>query len=284
MHSSLGHTTHRPWPLPDEEWTWKQSWLHLAFIHYPIDANAVQARIPTNLRVQEFDGTAWVGIVPFLMCDVRRGNLPSFSTLGAFPEVNLRTYVECNGRPGVWFFSLDADSWPVVLGGRVLYGAPYFKASMSHTLEGAGFRIESVRARDGTCFRATCLPVGPAFRSRPGSFEHWMAERYCLYSRVRGATICTDVHHRPWPLQAADIQVHQSDLMAAEGLMAGEGAPRCHFSSGVEVVSYAPYRTDKFLEQALLPITGQAGHASLHAAQRPAPVAWANDEPRARTA
>lgn len=258
MHPSLRHTSHRPWSLPEDDWAWRQSWLHLAFIHYRVDAGALRRRIPPSLRVQEFDGSAWVALVPLLMCDVMRGTLPSFPPMREFPEVNLRTYVECNGRPGIWFFSLDADCWPIVLGGRILYGVPYFRASMSHALVNGGIRFESHRLRNGARFRASYRPVGPVFQPRPGSFEHWMAERYCLYSRVRGNTICIEVHHRPWPLQEAEVRIHESDLLAAAGLRAFEGFPRCHFSSGVEVVSYAPYRTNRLPEAALLPVAGNA--------------------------
>ncbi len=263
MHPSLEHTSHRPWPLPGEDWRWAQSWRHLAFIHYRVDPRLLRGRIPAELRVQEFDGSAWVGVVPFVMCGLRRAGVPALPPLRPVAEVNVRTYVERDGRPGVWFLSLDAASWAVVIGGRAFYGLPYFRARMAHTLEGGGVRFESRRLGDGACFSATYRPVGPEFRPGHGSFEHWMAERYCLYSRVRGATICVDVHHPPWPVQMAEVRVHRSDLLEAGNLATGDQRPRCHFSPGVEVVTYAPRRTDDGLGPALLPVAGHAGPAAL---------------------
>ena len=242
MHPSLNYTAHRPWPLPDRPWAWRQKWQQLAFIHYRIDAAALASRIPAELTIQEFDGSAWLAIVPFMMADVMKGNLPCFPPFRSFPELNVRTYVECNGRPGVWFLSLDADCWPVVLGGRVLYGLPYHKAAMRLTRTGEVVDFESRRMRGGAGFRGSYRPVGPVFTAGNGTFEHWATERYCLYSRVRGSTHCVDVHHRPWPLQRAAVNLLESGMFSALNLNVADDSPRCHFSSGVEVVSYPSYR------------------------------------------
>ena len=253
MHPSLDHTSHRPWPLPQERWLWRQSWGDLAFIHYRVDANALRALLPSSLKLQEFDGSAWVAIVPFRMRDVMRGTLPSPPPLSSFPEVNLRTYVECNGRPGVWFLSLDADCWPIVLGGRLLYGIPYFKARMAHGFEEGWVQFESVRFRTRTCFRASYRPIGPTFYPKAGTFEHWVAERYCLYSNHGGELLGIEVHHRPWPLQPAEAQIHECGLWEAAGLETPQGEMRCHYSAGVEVVSYAAYRPVERTEEDLVP-------------------------------
>ena len=129
-----------------------------------------------------------------------------------------------------------------MLGGRVLYGLPYHKAAMRLTRTGEEVDFESRRMRGGAGFRAAYRPVGPVFTAEPGTFEHWATERYCLYSRVRESTRCVDVHHRPWPLQRAGVDLAESGLFSALGLNVADDSPRCHFSSGVEVVSYPSYR------------------------------------------
>src|SRR5262245_19320311 len=118
MHPALHVVEHRPWPLPQGEWKWRQSWLDLAFIHYRAEAMSIRAVLPAGIRLQEFDGTAWVGVVPFRMAGVMRRPLPDVPGFSSLHELNLRTYVEVGGKPGVWFFSLDADSSPLVFGGR----------------------------------------------------------------------------------------------------------------------------------------------------------------------
>jgi uncharacterized protein len=93
MHPALRHTAHRPWPLPRRPWIWRQSWLDLLFMHYPADRAALLERLPPGVRLQEFDGVPWLGIVPFRMQDVMARMLPSFPPFVRFPELNVRTYV-----------------------------------------------------------------------------------------------------------------------------------------------------------------------------------------------
>src|SRR6185312_3234137 len=124
-------------------------------------------------------GSAWIGVVPFLMVDVSIRNLPSILPMRRFPELNVRTYVQRGERAGVWFFSLDADCWPIVLGGRSLYGLPYHQAQMTHVESDGAVEFESTR-RDGDArFRSSYQPIGDVFRAWSGSFEHWAVERYC---------------------------------------------------------------------------------------------------------
>lgn len=242
MHSSLFHVAHRPWPLPAGPWIWRQSWLDATFLHYRVDIRELRPRIPSELRIQEFDGTAWVGLVPFRMADVMRRPLPVLPFLSAFPELNLRTYVEYEGKPGLWFFSLDADSWPIVAGGRHLYGLPYFRAKIRQRREGDVFRFSSMR-RDGLArFDADSRPLGESYVPREGSFEHWAIERYGLYAeapRNRGLTR-VDIHHAPWALRRAEVAIRHSNMLAVAGIRPLGDSPVAHFSSGVHVVSYAP--------------------------------------------
>src|SRR5690606_23097445 len=114
MQPAFQSIEHRPWPLQKSKWIWSLSWLDLAVGHYRIDAKQINHRLPDGLKLQEFDGTAWVGLVPFRMAGVMRRPFPDLPPFTTFPELNLRTYVEKDGKPGVWFFSLDADCRPLV--------------------------------------------------------------------------------------------------------------------------------------------------------------------------
>jgi len=107
-HSSFSELAHRPWPLPPGRWSWRQTWCDLLFAHWPLPHGAISALIPPGLEVDTFDGEAWIGVVPFRMEDVMLRGLPGLPWISAFPELNVRTYVSVGGKPGVWFFSLDA--------------------------------------------------------------------------------------------------------------------------------------------------------------------------------
>lgn len=239
MHPALKQLEHRPWPLPTQAWKWRQSWLDLAFIHYRVPAENIARLLPAGLRLQDFDGSAWVGLVPFRMAGVMRRPFPDAPYFSSFPELNLRTYVEAGGKAGVWFFSLDADSWPVVLGGRHLYDLPYFPATMRLQREGQWFSFRSVRRGGAIRFSARYRPLGNAYLAPPGTFEYWAAERYCLYSfSRRGGLSRLEVHHAPWPLQKAEVLVEENHLLLSAGIIPLPGEPVCHFSSGVHVVSF----------------------------------------------
>jgi len=231
-HPAFETISHRPWPLPGRRWNWRQSWLDLAFIHYRVDASRLKSMLPPGLSLQQFDGSAWVGLVPFRMSGVMRRPLPDMPPLSSFPELNLRTYVEAGGKPGVWFFSLDADC------GRYVYGLPYHSARMKQHRENGWISFSSVRRNGGTAFQARYRPVGDWFLAEPGSFEHWASERYCLYSHgARRGLERVEVQHPPWPLHKAEVEIGRSDILQAAGIQA-QGAPVCHFSPGVHVVSY----------------------------------------------
>src|SRR6478736_184531 len=106
----LRQTAHRPWSLPDGPWTMTQTWHDLLFAHWRIRLDVMRPLVPRELEIDTFDGSAWIGVVPFRMSAVRMRGLPPVPGASAFPELNVRTYVRYGGRAGVWFFSLDAES------------------------------------------------------------------------------------------------------------------------------------------------------------------------------
>lgn len=239
MHPALKRINHRPWPLPSGQWIWQQHWLDLAFIHFEVDADALEDRLPSGLKLDLYDGKAWLGLVPFRMAGVTRRQLPDMGPFSTFPELNLRTYVEADGKPGVWFLSLDADSLPMVCGGRLLYKLPYFWAGMSHDWQNDWCCFSSERHFGKASFSVRYRPTGPVFQAKTGSFAHWATERYCLYSATPSRQVKrVEVHHVPWSLQSAEVDIQQSNILETAGFEPLSTTPLCLFSRGVEVVSY----------------------------------------------
>ena len=109
----------------------RQHWGKLLFMHWPIDEKLLRPLIPAQLAIDSFDGSAWIGVVPFTMWGIRASFLPPIPGTSAFHELNVRTYVTLNGIPGVWFFSLDAANRLAVWAARKFYNLPYFNAQMS---------------------------------------------------------------------------------------------------------------------------------------------------------
>jgi len=121
----LQQVGHRPWPMPDGPWVMTQTWHDLLFAHWPVAATALRKHVPPEFAVDLFDGTAWLGIVPFHMTNLAPRGVPSLPWISEFPELNVRTYVRVNERAGIYFFSLDAGSALAVQAARWLLNLPY---------------------------------------------------------------------------------------------------------------------------------------------------------------
>jgi uncharacterized protein YqjF (DUF2071 family) len=219
---SLDAVAHRPWPLPDGRWIMAQSWLDLLFCHWPVDPVAVRPHVPASLPLDLFDGGAWVSIAAFETRATRPRGLPPPPVLSRFPELNVRTYVTLDDRPGIWFFSLDAASRLAVEVARRLYRLPYFRARMSIGADGPRVHCHSERRdRRGPAarFEAAYRATGSPRRAAPGSLEAWLVERYRLYTvDGRGRVLHGDIHHAPWTLHDADADIGADTTTAALGI------------------------------------------------------------------
>jgi uncharacterized protein YqjF (DUF2071 family) len=242
-HSSLTRVDHRPWPLPASPWTWRQNWHDLLFAHWPIDVAIAQRFVPTPLQVQQFDGTSWIGLVPFRMSGVMRRPLPDLPWISAFPELNVRLYVEHDGKAGVWFLSLDATNPLAVWAARRYFHLPYFRARIQLTRRGDEIDYLSHRAGGGAHLGVRYRPVSAPYESPAGTLEHWLTERYCLYAQAPDGSISrTEIHHRPWPLQAAEAEFSSNSYFASHGLDV-RGAPALlHFAERIDVIVWEPGR------------------------------------------
>lgn len=241
----LERTDHRPWPLPDRPWAWRQTWHDLLFAHWPISASELRPLIPPELTLQRFDGNAWLGLVPFRMTGVMRRPLPDLPWISAFAEVNLRTYVELGGKPGVWFLSLDAANPLAVWAARRFFHLPYFLARMEVTRHNGEVRYRSVRRSDpaGLTFEGRYSPSSALYEAEAGDLDHWLTERYCLYAARRDGEIYrTEVHHRPWPLQEAQAEIRRNELSEPHGLTCDDPPVLLHFSRRLDVRVWSPER------------------------------------------
>lgn len=224
----------------------EQSWEHLLFAHWRLEAAVVRRALPPALELDTWDGAAYVAVVPFLMAGVRGRFLPPVPGTDEFPELNVRTYVRHGGVSGVWFFSLDAASRLAVTTARVLWGLPYFRADMTIGHEDGWVRYRSRRVADGAPpaeYRARYRPAGPAFRAEPGTLEHWLTERYSLFvADPRGRVRRGDIDHPPWELHVAEAEVEVDGMGAAAGLPASGAPDLLHFARRQPTRAWLPRR------------------------------------------
>ena len=223
-------------------------WNDLAFFHWPVDAAAIRSRLPNELQLDLFEGQAWLGVTPFYMTGVRPSLMPPLPGLSAFAELNLRTYVIANGRPGVWFFSLDATSRLAVRTARLALGLPYFDADIEQRIEPGEVHYRSVRTHCGApaaAFEASYRPIGETYRSQAGALDHWLTERYSLFTVRRATLLRLDIQHDPWPLQPAAATIKTNTLISAVGLPSPNGDPLVHFAKRLDVGGGLPRRLAK---------------------------------------
>jgi uncharacterized protein len=232
-------TAHRPWPLPSQPWTMAQTWGDLLFAHWPVPEPALRRLVPEPLTIDTFDGTAWLAITPFEVSGVRlRGTLP-LPRVSRFPELNVRTYASFRGKPGIWFFSLDAGSAAAVAAARRTYRLPYYRADMTIARSGQRIGYRSRRTSpDGPPAELDVdyAPVGDPRPAAPGELEHFLAERYCLYTLDERARLMrAEIHHPPWPLQPATAEL-KVNTMAPAGVELPAVEPLLHFAGRQDVV------------------------------------------------
>lgn len=235
----------RTLPAPGGRLTMRPGWHHLLFLHWTIPAEVLRPLLPSGLELDLFDGRAYIGLVPFTMTRVRPHWLPILPWrryYEDFHEINVRTYVHHEGRnPGVWFFSLDAANSLAVQAARAWYKLPYFRAAM--TLDEGDEQIHYTSRRlwpqplPANC-DITYRPAGLPAPATPGSLDHFLIERYFLYSYARGNLYRGRVHHTPYPVQSAEVSSFEENLLAASGIVRPLDSPLAHYASGVETEIY----------------------------------------------
>jgi len=234
---SIATDAHRPWPLPDGPWLQGQTWCDLLFAHWSLSPDVLRPAIPAELPIDTFDGRAWIAVTPFEVRGLRMRGTAPLPRVSRFAETNVRTYTTVGGKPGIYFLSLDAGSRLAVAAARRTYRLPYFRADMAIDRTGDQIVYRSRRssapeASLGVRYR----PTGAVFRPRPGTLEHFLTERYCLYTRDgRGQLRRAEIHHPPWPLQQACADFSANTMTITRGIEPA-GEPLLHFSARQDVL------------------------------------------------
>jgi uncharacterized protein YqjF (DUF2071 family) len=241
----LAERAHRPWPLPVGPWIQGQTWLDLLFAHWSLPVEALRPAVPARLPLDTYDGRAWLGITPFEVSGLRvRGTLP-VPGLSRFAETNVRTYTTVGGRPGVFFLSLDAASRLAVAGARRTYRLPYFRAAMAVERTADGIVYRSRRDDPAAELSARYRPAGAVFSAQPGTLEHFLTERYCLYTvDERHRVLRAEIHHPPWPLQPAEARFDHNSMTAPYGIELPDEPPLLHFAARQDVVIWPLQRSE----------------------------------------
>jgi len=238
---TLEEIGHRPWPLPNTRWVQGQTWCDLLFAHWRVPAEELRRVVPPPLPLHlDADGSAWLGITPFVVKGLRARGTPPLPWVSHFPELNVRTYVELDGKPGIYFLSLDAARRAAVIAARRAYRLPYFHARMRADRAGARVDYESERIDSSgppARFRGSYAPSGAR---TDDELARWLAERYCAYTlHGDGRPLRIEIHHPLWPLQPAEGELDAQGMADQVGI-ALRGEPLLHFSARQDTLIWPP--------------------------------------------
>jgi uncharacterized protein YqjF (DUF2071 family) len=212
-----------------------QTWRSLTFLHWAYEPTVIRRLLPKGLELETFDGAAWIGLTPFLLVNLRPPLIPALPWVSHFPEMNVRTYVRGrDGKPGIWFFTLEADRLLAVLGARTLYRLPYRWARMRVREDDGLVNYESDRLTPFGNGRARIV-IRPGVRMQAGQFDNFLTARYRLYTQAGKRLGHADIEHEPWPLRGAEVVRLDQDVIEHSTVPKPMGKPVAHFSREVHV-------------------------------------------------
>jgi len=237
----LAQHEHRPEPPPDLPWIMVQNWENVFFISWSLPAETIRPLVPGKMEIDTYDGHAWLSQLPMHMVGLHLRDLPPIPGTATFPEINLRTYVRVNDEPGVFFFSIDAQSH---LGSWVadkLFQLPYLYADMKFSCQCGHFRMQSRRPKSDKApaaeFAANYKPTGQPTVTREGSLEHFLVERYAFFAEdASGVLYKGALHHAPWQVQSVEAHIQTNTIPQAAGIKLPQAEPNCHYSPGTQSI------------------------------------------------
>jgi uncharacterized protein YqjF (DUF2071 family) len=229
-------------------------WHDICFAHWRADAEALARRLPPNVEIDRFDGTAWISVVPFRMTNVHARYLPTLPGFYDVPEINLRTYVRVGGLPGVWFFSLDAASPLVVESARITTGLPYFHARIEHHEDDSGIVYRSTRTDRrsiGGTFAAQYRPQDRGSCAANGSLEAFLHERYHFFTTRGNRLVDGAIHHTPWQLHPIAIDISRNTMGDLIATTLSDKPDAAYFARALDVRAWNVRRVDAARDAAL---------------------------------
>ncbi len=228
----LGQVDHRPWIMPQHSWRYYQEWNHAVFLHWKVEPKLLRKWVPSPLQIDLFEENAWVSVVIFRMERIRPKGVPSFSLVSNFAEINVRTYVEYQGKKGVHFLSIEASKRLSSFIARKVSELPYRYSKMKYG--NADCSSENAKYQDKLTFN---FKIGELIIQK-SPLDIWLTERYALFQDTRKGINAFEIHHVEWPLHRASMGAFQFKYQRFNDLL--EGSPdQVHYSPGVQVLAWS---------------------------------------------
>ena len=231
IESILHETSHRPFPMPATPWKYYQEWHQVIFAHWKVDPQLLMPLIPSGLTLDLFNGTSWVSLVAFTIKHLRPRFLPTFPPLSNFHEVNMRTYVLRNGKPGIYFFSIESQKWGSALMAKLVTRLPYVHSKIYRT---EGYYTAENKVLNSYLY-TEYKPGHPMSVKSP--LDKWLTDRFCLFHELSNNIYSHDIHHQDWPLRSVDIKMLDLQYRFKE-IVINRQADLYHYAEGVQVPTW----------------------------------------------
>jgi uncharacterized protein YqjF (DUF2071 family) len=231
--------SHRPWALPDGKWVYYQEWNHSLFLHWKISVEVLKPLIPKGLIVDTFKGESWISLVAFTMDKIRPRGLPAISVFSTFHEINLRTYVTRNNKPGVYFLNIEVQKQLSAWTAKILSGLPYGKANIEREQDDTHQIYSSFNRKKGFKLNAEFITKERIYNKT--ELDKWLTERYCLYFDLHSKLYRYEIHHHQWELHNIELKVLTIDYRIGN-LTLDKKPDLVHFSDGVKVIAWPRQR------------------------------------------
>lgn len=232
----LNNIAHRPWPLPAGQWQYYQEWNNALFLHWSVPVEMLKPLIPDSLHLDLHDGKAWVSVVAFKMEKIRPKGLPTIPFVSDFYEVNVRTYVTKDRKPGVYFLNIEAQKTISAFIARKLSGLPYEKSSILTSSVGDTISFKSSNKLKGFKLEADYqVKENIAGKS---ILDYWLTERYCLYLEEKSSLYRYEIHHDEWEINSVNIKRLDIDYGIAGLAIKSTKPALIHYSKGVQVLAW----------------------------------------------
>lgn len=230
MKDLLQNNKHRPWPIPKKRWKFYQEWNKAVFLHWKVDFDALRKLVPAGLEIDLFEGNAWVSLVAFTMEKIRPRNLPYFSPVSDFDEINIRTYIKSGNKTGVYFLSIEGGKRLSCALAKSISGLPY-RFSKMHREKGAFFS-ENTPHKESFSIRFSVEEL-----QNKNNFDYWVTERYALFQETSKGINEFEIHHLEWPIQKLKTTALEVKYDRFKNLI-GRPPDKAHYSSGVKVLAF----------------------------------------------
>lgn len=234
----LNHKDHRPWKLPDEKWKFYQEWNNAIFLHFKVDLEELKKHVPKELEIDLFQGESWVSVVAFTMEKIRPKNIPAFSPISNFHEINIRTYVKKNNKTGVYFLSIEGGTKLSCKIAKFISDLPYRYSLIERSSK--HYSSINLDFKDELCFE---FKIGKQIKHK-SELDNWLTERYALFQETDNYINEYEIHHLPWLVNDVEVKSLKCFYPRFKNLLNNK-PDKMQYSKGVKVVAWGKNRIKK---------------------------------------